>query len=161
MQASDGRSGSDHGDAVHLTRDQACNLAEQLFTKSSMAGIHRRRKLKGGDIVAAERLSRWVRQNEILSGFLMKRGDQVPSWKRRFFVLAPPLLVYYHRGGDDTPRGAIRLNEPFSISTEADSEHQYLPFFFMIRTPQRCYMFQADSGSTLQRWIDKLDMMVK
>eukprot|EP01138_Halocafeteria_seosinensis_P015497 gb/GECG01015815.1/.p1 GENE.gb/GECG01015815.1/~~gb/GECG01015815.1/.p1 ORF type:complete len:437 (+),score=65.79 gb/GECG01015815.1/:1-1311(+) len=144
-------------DDCKLTRTQACDLADQLFTKSKMVGINRRRKLKGGDVVAAKRLSGWVYANKRMSGFLMKRGDQVPSWKRRYFVLAPPLLVYYEREKENIPRGVIRLNDSFSVSTYGEKEYGSLPFFFMIRTPWRCYLFQADTASDHQRWVEKLE----
>lgn len=144
-------------DDSKLTRTQACDLADQLFTKSKMAGINLRRKLKGGDVVAAKRLAGWVFKNKRMSGFLMKRGDQVPSWKRRYFVLAPPLLVYFEKEKDKVPRGVIRLNDSFSVSTTGEKEFESLPFFFMIRTPWRRYLFQADTAADQQRWTEKLE----
>jgi len=42
-------------------------------------------------------------------GFLYKRGKYHTTWKRRWFVLKPPYLLYYKSKDDKRPKGYIDL----------------------------------------------------
>lgn len=45
----------------------------------------------------------------VKEGYLIKRGGNVKSWKRRWFVVKDNKLAYYGAPGEKTPKGSIAL----------------------------------------------------
>ena len=50
-----------------------------------------------------------VHEGEDGAGWLCKTGRNVPTVKRRFFVIKDCLITYYHEDNRENPKGVIKL----------------------------------------------------
>lgn len=91
---------------------------------------------------------------ERLSGWLTKEGGRWKSWRRRYFVLEPPLLRYYKRKGDHEPAGTINLASSGHIRGVA---HRGVRNAFQIQTPSRTYVMYAASAAARDAWVEGLN----
>jgi len=95
-------------------------------------------------------------------GYLLKLGQKVASWRRRYFVLLPDRLEYYRNNIDKKPVGSIPLDanttasfletikHAFSITTVAKSG----------RNPLRSTVFCAVNDDERERWLKELKKAV-
>uniref|UniRef100_A0A8C4SVK3 Pleckstrin homology, MyTH4 and FERM domain containing H2 n=1 Tax=Erpetoichthys calabaricus TaxID=27687 RepID=A0A8C4SVK3_ERPCA len=83
------------------------------------------------------------------SGYLLKMGGRVKSWKRRWFVLKGGELLYYKSPSDVTkkPQGQIELNALSSIVRGEGKQT------IQVSTKKRLYFLSADSPNILAEWI--------
>ena len=89
-----------------------------------------------------------------LCGWLTKEGGRWKSWRRRFFVLEPPLLRYFKREGDHEPAGTINLASSGHIRGVA---HRGVRNAFQIQTPSRTYVMYAASAAARDAWVEGLN----
>eukprot|EP01119_Soliformovum_irregulare_P007033 TRINITY_DN1943_c0_g2_i1.p1 TRINITY_DN1943_c0_g2~~TRINITY_DN1943_c0_g2_i1.p1 ORF type:complete len:515 (-),score=150.09 TRINITY_DN1943_c0_g2_i1:10-1554(-) len=98
-------------------------------------------------------------------GWLVKKGLNVKSWKKRFFVLRDNYLFYYKTEAQGTPAGVISLHNAsvnvsltpvkgtmssFLLSVSPDLLEN---FNFEVETPGRTYTFHAEDNVLLQEWV--------
>ncbi|PRP76090.1 pleckstrin domain containing protein [Planoprotostelium fungivorum] len=92
----------------------------------------------------------------IAEGFLTKRGDIRPSWRRRYFVFTSACLTYYKstEHHPDKPAGRVDTNTIVSVETVPDSAN--MVNLFLVHTPGRKYRLMADTPQQQKKWIDAI-----
>ena len=111
------------------------------------------------------------------SGFLVKRGDSVKTWKRRWFEVKvtgnSASLYYYKAKGGKVPSGVIPVClfsyfYSYSIfdsflqllsSHISDSNNTQKPTFF-IHTPRRTFVIVAANDNEKKEWMDHLEKII-
>lgn len=88
-------------------------------------------------------------------GWMIKKGDVVKSWKKRYFKLVGSLLFYYRKVGG-TPAGHIFMVETTRLPDCLPDPLPDRPFCFTISTPNRDYYLCADSGEDMYDWVQML-----
>ncbi|XP_068014940.1 pleckstrin homology domain-containing family H member 2 isoform X2 [Melanerpes formicivorus] len=98
-------------------------------------------------------------KNESLekSGYLLKMGGKVKTWKRRWFMLKGGELLYYKSPSDviRKPQGQIELNASSHIE-RGDGKQT-----IQLTTEKRTYYLTADSPNILEEWIKVLQNVLK
>nr|XP_015218797.1 PREDICTED: pleckstrin homology domain-containing family H member 2 [Lepisosteus oculatus] len=91
------------------------------------------------------------------SGYLLKMGGKVKTWKRRWFVLKGGELFYYKSPSDviRKPQGQVELSASSSI-VRGDSKQT-----IQIITEKRVYYLTADSPNILEEWIRVLQNVLR
>uniref|UniRef100_A0A4W3JA20 Pleckstrin homology domain containing, family H (with MyTH4 domain) member 1 n=1 Tax=Callorhinchus milii TaxID=7868 RepID=A0A4W3JA20_CALMI len=91
------------------------------------------------------------------SGYLLKMGGQVKTWKRRWFVLRNGEIMYYKSPSDviRKPQGQIELNSCCRIIRAEGAQT------FQLITEKRTYYLTADSPNILEEWIRVLQSILK
>jgi len=88
-------------------------------------------------------------------GWMIKKGDVVKNWRKRYFKLIGSLLFYYRKTGG-TPAGYIFMMETTRLPDCLSEPLQDRPFCFTISTPNRDYYVCADSGEEMYDWVQIL-----
>ncbi|XP_048392591.1 pleckstrin homology domain-containing family H member 2 isoform X1 [Stegostoma tigrinum] len=98
-------------------------------------------------------------KNELLekSGYLLKLGGKVKTWKRRWFVLKGGELLYYKSPSDviRKPQGQIELNVSNHI-IRCDGKQT-----IQLITEKKTYYLTADSPNILEEWIRVLQNVLR
>ncbi|NXS54837.1 PKHH1 protein, partial [Brachypteracias leptosomus] len=91
------------------------------------------------------------------SGYLLKMGSQVKTWKRRWFVLRNRQIMYYKSPSDviRKPQGQMELNSLCQIVRGEGSQT------FQLVTEKRTYFLTADSPNILEEWIHVLQSILR
>ncbi|XP_048338961.1 pleckstrin homology domain-containing family H member 2 [Sphaerodactylus townsendi] len=91
------------------------------------------------------------------SGYLLKMGGKVNTWKRRWFVLKGGELLYYKSPSDviRKPQGQIELSASSRI-VRSDGKQTV-----QLTTEKRTYYLTADSPNILEEWIKVLQNVLK
>ncbi|XP_062432688.1 pleckstrin homology domain-containing family H member 1 [Rhea pennata] len=91
------------------------------------------------------------------SGYLLKMGNQVKMWKRRWFVLRNRQIMYYKSPSDviRKPQGQMELNSSCQIVRGEGSQT------FQLMTEKRTYFLTADSPNILEEWIHVLQSILR
>ncbi|KAM4665190.1 pleckstrin homology domain-containing family H member 1 [Discoglossus pictus] len=91
------------------------------------------------------------------SGYLLKMGSHVKTWKRRWFVLRNGEILYYKSPSDviRKPQGQIELNSSCRIVRGEGLQT------FQLITEKKTYYLTADSPNILEEWIRVLQNMLK
>jgi len=108
-------------------------------------------------------------------GFLYKRGKYHTTWKRRWFVLKPPYLLYYKSKDDKRPKGyidligaTVKLGDGSKVihvrhcsilcrTTLIDDlslQNTQDPFSFEIHSQTRVWFLQAGSEHDMHKWVE-------
>ena len=88
-----------------------------------------------------------------MSGYLLKRGDVVRNWKRRWFILTTEgFLEYYTSESDSKPLGTVLVSDRV-IRLEDDSSKLNA---ISIETPKRVYFICADTSEERLAWFNAL-----
>lgn len=98
-------------------------------------------------------------KNELLekSGYLLKMGGKLKTWKRRWFVLKGGELLYYKSPSDviRKPQGQIELNSTSHI-VRGDGKQTV-----QLVTEKRTYYLTADSPNILDEWVRVLQNVLR
>ncbi|KAM9316837.1 pleckstrin homology domain-containing family H member 2 [Gastrophryne carolinensis] len=98
-------------------------------------------------------------KNELLekSGYLLKMGGKLKTWKRRWFVLKSGELLYYKSPSDviRKPQGQIELNSSSHI-VRGDGKQTV-----QLVTEKRTYYLSADSPNILDEWVRVLQNVLR
>ncbi|KAM8833831.1 pleckstrin homology domain-containing family H member 1 [Synchiropus picturatus] len=91
------------------------------------------------------------------SGYLLKMGNQVKAWKRRWFILRNGEILYYKSPSDviRKPQGQIELNSSCRIVRGEGAQT------FQLITEKRTFYLTADSPNILEEWIRVLQNILK
>ncbi|XP_038639733.1 pleckstrin homology domain-containing family H member 1 isoform X1 [Scyliorhinus canicula] len=94
------------------------------------------------------------------SGYLLKMGGQVKTWKRRWFVLRNGEILYYKSPVSQSdvirkPQGRIELGSSCRIVRGEGAQT------FQLVTEKRTYYLTADSPNILEEWIRVLQSILK
>uniref|UniRef100_A0A3Q0S8F5 Pleckstrin homology domain containing, family H (with MyTH4 domain) member 1 n=1 Tax=Amphilophus citrinellus TaxID=61819 RepID=A0A3Q0S8F5_AMPCI len=91
------------------------------------------------------------------SGYLLKMGNQVKAWKRRWFILRNGEILYYKSPSDviRKPQGQIELNSSCCIVRGEGAQT------FQLITEKKTFYLTADSPNILEEWIRVLQNILK
>ncbi|XP_026921795.1 pleckstrin homology domain-containing family H member 1 isoform X4 [Acinonyx jubatus] len=91
------------------------------------------------------------------SGYLLKMGSRVKTWKRRWFVLRQGQIMYYKSPSDviRKPQGQVELNSRCQIVRGEGAQT------FQLISEKKTYYLTADSPSLLEEWIRVLQSLLK
>lgn len=91
------------------------------------------------------------------SGYLLKMGGRVRTWKRRWFTLRNSEILYYKSPSDviRKPQGQIELGSSCRIVRGEGAQT------FQLVTESRTYYLTADSPNILEEWIRVLQNILK
>uniref|UniRef100_A0A8D0BSE3 Pleckstrin homology, MyTH4 and FERM domain containing H1 n=1 Tax=Salvator merianae TaxID=96440 RepID=A0A8D0BSE3_SALMN len=91
------------------------------------------------------------------SGYLLKMGNRVKAWQRRWFVLRNGQIMYYKSPSDVIckPLGQVELNSSCQIIRGEGSQT------FQLMTEKQTYFLTADSPNILEEWIHILQNILK
>ncbi|XP_035116669.1 pleckstrin homology domain-containing family H member 1 isoform X2 [Callithrix jacchus] len=91
------------------------------------------------------------------SGYLLKMGSRMKTWKRRWFVLRQGQIMYYKSPSDviRNPQGQVDLNSRCQIVRGEGSQT------FQLISEKKTYYLTADSPSLLEEWIRVLQSLLK
>ncbi|EFN54128.1 hypothetical protein CHLNCDRAFT_13944, partial [Chlorella variabilis] len=89
------------------------------------------------------------------SGWLMKQGEFMKTWRRRWFILKDGKIFWFKSdivGPNTQPRGIIEVNKCLSIKGAEDAINK--PHAFEISTTDQNMYFIADSDKEKEDWIN-------
>ncbi|KAL6769621.1 hypothetical protein ACKKBG_A31745 [Auxenochlorella protothecoides x Auxenochlorella symbiontica] len=89
------------------------------------------------------------------AGWLMKQGEVIKSWRRRWFVLKHGKIFWFKSDvvrPDSQPRGILEVNHCLSIKGAEDAINK--PHAFEISTADASMYFIADSDKDKEDWIN-------
>ncbi|KAF6254231.1 hypothetical protein COO60DRAFT_1542620 [Scenedesmus sp. NREL 46B-D3] len=113
-----------------------------------MAGLFRAKKaFEEGDVEF------W--HNPERGGWLMKQGEYIKTWRRRWFVLKQGKIFWFKSDvvtPDSVPRGVIEVKKCLSIKGAEDAINK--PHAFEISTTDNNMFFIADSDKEKEDWIN-------
>ncbi|ELK32555.1 Pleckstrin like proteiny domain-containing family H member 1 [Myotis davidii] len=91
------------------------------------------------------------------SGYLLKMGSRVKTWKRRWFVLRQGQILYYKSPSDiiRKPQGQVELNSRCQIVREEGAQT------FQLVSEKKTYYLTADSPCLLEEWIRVLQRLLR
>lgn len=91
------------------------------------------------------------------SGYLLKMGSRVKTWKRRWFVLRQGQIMYYKSPSDviRKPQGVVELNSHCQIVRGEGAQT------FQLISEKKTYYLTADSPGLLEEWIRVLQSLLR
>ncbi|XP_008313247.1 pleckstrin homology domain-containing family A member 1 isoform X2 [Cynoglossus semilaevis] len=92
-------------------------------------------------------------QTVIKTGYCVKQGAVMKTWKRRYFVLDENALSYYKSDLDREPLRVISLKEIHKVQECKQSELMMRDNLFQMVTSSRTFFIQADSPEDMHSWI--------
>ncbi|MGH0173914.1 UNVERIFIED_CONTAM: hypothetical protein FKN15_070792 [Acipenser sinensis] len=148
---SDSRKGSGTGSPRAIKRGGDSVAGREHCTGARLCG--REGALHWGK----ERARETCREPLEKSGYLLKMGGKVKTWKRRWFVLKGGELLYYKSPSDviRKPQGQIELSTSSSI-VRGDGKQT-----IQMITEKRVYYLTADSPNILEEWIRVLQNVLR
>jgi len=96
----------------------------------------------------------------IFSGYLIKQGKKIRNLKKRWFVLYPDRLCYFHKPhfwpakGEILVKSMTTLYMPFNITPE-------MPYPFIISCPYREYIITAESEKGREEWVTVISAAIQ
>lgn len=119
--SSTGRLGSLLRGVVSSTTPSSINPRQLLSTSTSHTKEHQN-NIPSSSNSTSECNALTFAKSAPLSGYLRKLGKNIPTFKRRFFVLKPSTHLYYFMSPNDTePRGCIDLDMIWDNEKEGKS----------------------------------------
>ena len=90
-------------------------------------------------------------------GFLLKRGETVKSWKKRWFLLQFPNLYYFSSSqiSSNNLTGVIPLDTSVIMIKKQDKSINKVTQF-QIETRTRTYYLRADTEEDLEQWVNTI-----
>ncbi|XP_033840966.1 pleckstrin homology domain-containing family A member 1 isoform X1 [Periophthalmus magnuspinnatus] len=98
-------------------------------------------------------LSRGAQEQIVKSGFCVKQGAVMKTWKRRYFLLDENALSYFKSDLDREPLRMIPLKEIHKVQECKQSEPMMRDNLFELVTSYRTFYVQADSPEDMHSWI--------
>jgi hypothetical protein len=91
------------------------------------------------------------------AGWLMKQGEHIKTWRRRWFVLKGGKIFWFkdqHVSAQSVPRGVIEVKQCLSVKGAEDALNK--PCAFEISTHVDLMYFIADSDKEKEDWINAI-----
>ncbi|KAF9312255.1 hypothetical protein BG003_006454 [Podila horticola] len=96
-----------------------------------------------------------LHEGQILkSGYLMKKGERIKIWKKKWFVLRTSKLAYYK---DSKEYELLRIVDIRDVHRAAEVVVKHKLFVFVILTPRRTFTVQAESAEDMEDWIRSIN----
>ncbi|KAF9338711.1 hypothetical protein BGZ91_008122 [Linnemannia elongata] len=90
----------------------------------------------------------------IKAGYLMKKGERIKIWKKRWFVLRTSKFAYYK---DDKEYELLRILDVRDVHRAAEVPMKHKSAVFVILTPRRTFTVQAKSVAEMQEWLQAIN----
>ncbi|KAG9062201.1 hypothetical protein KI688_006533 [Linnemannia hyalina] len=90
----------------------------------------------------------------IKAGYLMKKGERIKIWKKRWFVLRTSKFAYYK---DDKEYELLRILDVRDVHRAAEVPVKHKSAVFVILTPRRTFTVQAKSVAEMQEWLQAIN----
>ncbi|KAF9955644.1 hypothetical protein BGZ72_003564 [Mortierella alpina] len=90
----------------------------------------------------------------IKAGYLMKKGERLKIWKRKWFVLRTSKLAYYK---DNKEYELLRIIDIRDVSRAAEVPVKHKSGVFVILTPRRTFTLQANDISEMRDWVHAIN----
>ncbi|KAF9123579.1 hypothetical protein BGX30_001398 [Mortierella sp. GBA39] len=90
----------------------------------------------------------------IKAGYLMKKGERIKIWKKRWFVLRTSKFAYYK---DDKEYELLRILDVRDVHRAAEVPAKHKSAVFVILTPRRTFTVQAKSVAEMQEWLQAIN----
>ncbi|KAF9135025.1 hypothetical protein BG015_003332 [Linnemannia schmuckeri] len=88
------------------------------------------------------------------AGFLLKKGERIKIWKKKWFVLRTSKLAYYK---DSKEYELLRIIDIRDIHKAAEMVVKNKTGVFVILTPRRTFTVQADSAAEMEQWVNAIN----
>ncbi|KAG0305033.1 hypothetical protein BGZ98_004661 [Dissophora globulifera] len=96
-----------------------------------------------------------LHEGQILkSGCLLKKGERIKIWKKKWFVLRTSKLAYYK---DSKEYVLLRIIDIRDIHKAAEVPVKNRTGVFVILTPRRTFTVQAESVTEMEEWIEAIN----
>merc|ERR1712154_320651 len=90
----------------------------------------------------------------VKQGWMMKKGELIKSWKKRYFVLnSNKILNYYESDKAVMIKGSCSLNKVKSIKKKSGQS-------FEIDTPKRKWCFACRDDKVMDEWVQAIKSIV-
>ncbi|KAF9966675.1 hypothetical protein BGZ70_001622 [Mortierella alpina] len=90
----------------------------------------------------------------IKAGYLMKKGERLKIWKRKWFVLRTSKLAYYK---DNKEYELLRIIDIRDVHRAAEVPVKHKSGVFVILTPRRTFTLQASDVSEMGDWVHAIN----
>ncbi|KAF8950464.1 hypothetical protein BGZ46_004524, partial [Entomortierella lignicola] len=90
----------------------------------------------------------------IKSGYLMKKGERLKIWKKKWFVLRTTELAYYK---DSKEYELLRITDIRDVHRAAEVPVKHKSAVFVILTPRRTFTVQAKDVAEMKDWIQAIN----
>ncbi|KAF9287550.1 hypothetical protein BGZ68_001647 [Mortierella alpina] len=90
----------------------------------------------------------------IKAGYLMKKGERLKIWKRKWFVLRTSKLAYYK---DNKEYELLRIIDIRDVHRAAEVPVKHKSGGFVILTPRRTFTLQANDISEMRDWVHAIN----
>ena len=91
------------------------------------------------------------------TGWLMKQGEHIKTWRRRWFVLKQGKIFWFKSDAvtqNSTPRGVIDVSNCLSVRGAEDALNK--PFAFEVSSKTQALFFIADNDKAKEDWINAI-----
>ncbi|KAF8988430.1 hypothetical protein BGZ52_010108, partial [Haplosporangium bisporale] len=96
-----------------------------------------------------------LQEGQILkSGYLMKKGERIKIWKKKWFVLRTSKLAYYK---DNKEYELLRIIDIRDVHRAAEVPVKHKSHVFVILTPRRTFTVQTKNQIEMQEWITAIN----
>ncbi|KAL2634954.1 hypothetical protein R1flu_006433 [Riccia fluitans] len=96
-------------------------------------------------------------ENPERAGWLMKQGEYLPTWRRRWFVLKEGKIFWFKESvlsRNSKPRGIILVGNCLTVKGAEDVLNR--PFAFELSTSKETMYFIADTDKEKEDWINSI-----
>ncbi|KAF9564860.1 hypothetical protein EC968_004389 [Mortierella alpina] len=90
----------------------------------------------------------------IKAGYLMKKGERLKIWKKKWFVLRTSKLAYYK---DNKEYELLRMIDIRDVHRAAEVPVKHKSGVFVILTPRRTFTLQANDVSEMRDWVHAIN----
>ncbi|KAF9106435.1 hypothetical protein BGX27_009175 [Mortierella sp. AM989] len=90
----------------------------------------------------------------IKAGYLMKKGERLKIWKKKWFVLRTSKLAYYK---DSKEYELLRITDIRDVHKAAEVPVKHKSGVFVILTPQRTFTVQAKDVAEMRDWVQAIN----
>lgn len=97
----------------------------------------------------------------IKSGYLSKRGQRNPRYKKYWFVLKGDVLSYYkNQSSPFSPRDVIDLRYGISAELSVAQDQTKESASFSVTTDAKAYHFKAETSSSASEWVKHIQKVI-
>jgi len=117
--------------------------------------------LRAGDPAACEAWKEALQtQENVVMGFMEKRGQHNAVYRHRWFCLDPDdhTLSYFREAPEFAPIGAVQLRDVCSRPRLATSDRLHC---FVVDTPERVFVMSASCAQEAQHWVEQLGLEIE
>jgi len=94
----------------------------------------------------------------IKEGFIVKEGESVQSWRKRWLVLSAESLAYFTAENKRLRKGSFKLDHVHSV--DVLSQYKGKSYVFAVKCPTRTYYIQANDEEDRIDWINSINTAI-